>query len=214
MGGKSDKRVVIVGAGGHGKVVASVIESTGKYHIVGFVDVMEKVGEVVRGYKVIGTDDDLPYIYKDGVNFAAVGIGSVGDVSLRKRVYERLKSIGFVLPAIVSNYAFVDSTVTIGEGSVIVHGAVIQPDVKIDKMAIINTKASVDHDCIIGDFTHVAPGTTLSGNVILETEVHIGTGAKLIQGVRIGRKTIIGAGAVVVKDIPSGVIAKGVPARW
>ena len=216
MGGSGDKKtpIVIVGGGGHGKVVASILDKL-NYNIVGFVDVKEKIGTYVyKNYKVVATDEQLEELFRSGITNAVIGIGSVGNSNLRIKMYKLLKHIGFKLPVVISPEAIVDETVLLDEGTVIMAGAVIQPSTTVGKMVIVNTKASIDHDCFIGDFVHIAPGVTLSGGVRVGNYSHIGTGASIIQGVSIGSHTIVGAGAVVVKDVPDGKVAKGVPAKW
>lgn len=206
-------KLLVVGAGGHAKVLWSVAVSLG-YEVVCFLDCDPcKWGSTLFGVPVEPEERKSLYL-EMGVRAAGIGVGSVGDVSARKRIFFELKSMGFELPPLVSPRAYVAPDVELGEGTLVVHGAVVNPGTRIGSCVIVNTCASVDHDCRIGDFVHLAPGSVLSGGVVVEDEAHVGTGACAIQGVRIGRGAVVGAGATVVCDLPPGVVAKGVPARW
>ncbi|ADA66518.1 sugar O-acyltransferase, sialic acid O-acetyltransferase NeuD family [Thermotoga petrophila RKU-10] len=208
------EKIVLVGGGGHCKVVISVLKESGNFEIVGISDLKGNLEKEILGIPVKFTDDDLPFLFKEGVKNALVTIGSVGNPEKRVKLFEYLKSIGFKLPVVISKHAIVKENVTIEEGTIVMPGAIINPGTKIGKNVIINTGSIIEHDCVIGDHVHVAPGAVLSGGVIVDSETHIGAGAVIIQNIRIGKKTIIGAGAVVVRDIPDMVVAKGVPARY
>lgn len=198
------KQIVIVGGGGHAKVVIDAIKSSGKYAICGLVDPGLKKGDTVCGVGVLGGDSTLPSIFKKGVKYAFIGIGSIGNCSVRKRIYGNLKKIGFDLPVVVHPKAIVARDVKLGEGAFVAAGAVVAPGAIIGKNAILNTSSSVDHDCIIGDFVHVAPGAILSGGIRVGSETHIGTGAKLTQCLKIGDGCIIGAGQTIRHDMAYG----------
>ncbi len=200
------KKIVLIGGGGHCKVVIDAINLTGEFDIYGIVDPALKKTDKVSGVAVLGKDDMLSDIFKEGIKCAFITVGSVGNCEIRKKIYKNLKDIGFNLPVIAHPKSVIASDVisSIGEGTFIAAGAVINPGTKIGKNAIINTRASVDHDCIIGDFVHVAPGATLSGAVKVGDETHIGTGANIIQCITIGKNCVIGAGTTVRKDIGNG----------
>jgi len=206
------KKILLMGAGGHGKVVLDALLKLGTYEVQGFVDNDTKLKEVL-GIKIIGNDQDLGNLFKSGSTRAFISVGSVGDPKIRIKLAAKLKSIGFILPAIVHPAAVVAKGVEIGEGAFVAAGAVIGPDSKIGRNAIINTNASVDHDCNIGDFAHIAPGVTLSGGVEVGEGTHLGSGAAVIEYRKIGVGTVVGAGSVVVSDIPSHSKAFGNPCR-
>jgi len=205
--------IVLVGGGGHCKVVISILNKIGKYNIVGISDTKEKLGQKILGIPIKYTDDQLEELFEKGIKHALVTLGSVGNPDHRIRLFNMLKKIGFELPVIISPDSVVDNTVDIGEGSVIMPGVIINADTKIGKNCIINTRASIDHDCRISDHVHIAPGVTLSGLVIVGEGTHIGTGASVIQSVKIGKFSIIGAGSVVIKDVPDRMKVVGVPAK-
>lgn len=137
---------------------------------------------------------------------------AIGNTAIRRRLVERLEFqsewISLTHPS-----AIVCETSTIGEGSVVMHGAIIQTDVQIGRHCIVNTAASIDHDCKIGDYTHIAPRATLCGGVTVGECSWIGAGAVVIPGVTIGHNVVIGAGAVVIRDIPDSVVAYGNPCQ-
>ncbi|MDK2801634.1 MAG: hypothetical protein PWQ70_3253 [Clostridiales bacterium] len=207
------EKIVLIGGGGHCKVVSSIILENNDYKIVGISDVESKLGEEINGIKIRYTDEQLEDLFKKGVRNAIVTVGSVGKPSLRIRLFERIKEIGFNIPVIVSKSAIIAEDVVIKEGTVIMPGVIINSGVRIGRNCIINTGAIVDHDCIIGDNVHIAPGVTLSGGVEVGKNSHVGTGSTIIHYIKIGENTVIGAGSVVVKNIPDNVIAFGVPAK-
>ena len=205
-------KIILVGAGGHGKVVLDALLKLGSFDVLGFIDSNRELKEIM-GIKVMGDDQVLESLFRSGCAHAFVSVGSVGDPKLRMKLAGQLRFIGFDLPAIVHPAAVVARGVNIGEGAFIAAGAVIGPDSKIGRNAIINTNASVDHDCNIGDFVHIAPGVTLSGGVEVGEGAHLGSGAAVIEYKRIGAGTVVGAGSVVVSDLPAKSKAYGVPCR-
>jgi len=205
--------IVLVGGGGHCKVVISIIKKLDTFNIIGISDLKENLGKEVLGIETRYTDDQLEELHDKGIKYAFVTLGSVGNPDNRIRLFEILKQIGFEIPVIISKDATVDESVEIEEGTVIMPGAIINPGTKIGKNCIINTGAIIDHDCTIGDHVHIAPGVTLSGSVKIGTGSHIGTGASVIQGIEIGSRVIVGAGSVVVNTIQDNKKVMGVPAR-
>lgn len=194
------KKIVIAGGGGHAKVMINAIRLAGEYRIVGIVDPALDTGSKVLGVTVLGGDEELPSIYNSGVGYAALGVGSVGDCSLRKKVSKRIIDAGFTLPVIAHPDAVVADDVRVGEGTFIAAGVVVNPGATIGRFVIVNTSSSVDHDCVIGDNVHIAPGVTLSGGVRVGCDSHIGTGSSVIQDIKIGPRCIVRAGSTVTKD--------------
>ena len=211
MSSKPD--IVLVGGGGHCKVVISIVKKLDTFNITGISDLKENLGKKVLGIETRYTDDELEDLHDKGIKYAFVTLGSVGDPDRRIRLFEMLKRIGFQLPVIISRDSIVDKTVEIDEGTVIMPGAIINAGTKIGKNCIVNSGAIIDHDCTIGDHVHVAPGVTVSGSVKIGTGSHIGTGASVIQGINIGRNVLIGAGSVVTNDVEDNSRVMGVPAR-
>lgn len=213
-----DRPYIIIGAGGHGRVLAGLLRALGA-EIDGFVDSNPgKTGTEMMGLKVLGTDDE---IFGGALNdrlsdsiFVVNGVGSTGDPAVRQRIYKVMAARGFVMPPLAHPAAWVSPDAVLGPATVVMAGAIIQPCCRLGANVIVNTRASIDHDCVIGDHVHIAPGVTLSGTVRVGEGAHIGTGACVAHGLTIGAGAVIGAGAAVIGDIPEGVRAVGVPARW
>jgi sugar O-acyltransferase (sialic acid O-acetyltransferase NeuD family) len=207
------EKIVLVGGGGHCKVVSSIILENNNYEIVGIADVERKLGTEINGIKINYTDDQLEQLYKKGIKNAVITVGSIGNSERRVRIYNMLKKIGFFLPIIISKHSIISRHISIGEGTVIMPGAIINSGARIGKNCIINTGAIIEHDCVVGNNAHIAPGVTLSGGVKIGDGAHVGTGSAIIQNVEIGKNTLIGAGSVVIKNIPKNVKAYGIPAK-
>lgn len=171
------------------------------YDIEGITDRGLTKGTMILGFPVIGSDKILPEIFNKGVKNAFISVGSIGDCTVRRKLFSMAKDIGFSFPAIIHPKAVVAVDVKIGAGTFVAASATINPGTMIGRHAIINTSASIDHDCEIGDFVHIAPGTTLSGSVKIGEETHVGTGSSVIQRLRIGKKCMIAAGVTVRHDM-------------
>ena len=206
------KKIVLIGGGGHCKVVISILKKINNFEIAGIVD-NYKSESFISGIKIIGTDDDLKDIYKSGIHNALITVGSIKDNTKRYRLFNMAKEIGYKFPVIISLEAIVDESVKIGEGTVIMPGSIINIDSSIGKNGIINTGSIIEHDCKIRNHCHIAPGVHISGAVNIGELSFIGIGATMIQGIKIGRNVTIGAGSVILKDIPDNVIAVGNPAK-
>lgn len=200
--------LVLLGGGGHAKVVLDLVRAAGSFSVIGCLDPRER-GDIL-GVPIIGGDDLLPDLLRRGVRHAFVALGANG---ARRTVTRHVRELGFVVPAIVSPDAVVSPSASVAPGAVVMAGVTINAQAVVAEGAIVNTNASVDHDCVVGPFAHCAPGTHLAGNVVVEEGAFLGVGACVIPGTRIGAWSVVGAGAVVVEDIPPGVTAVGVPAR-
>ena len=198
------KRVNVIGAGGHAKVVVRALLDQGYAVQAIFDDDPRRWGTQLLGCPVRGPVERIE------ARRGCPAVIAVGDNASRQAIAER-----YDLPwvTVVHPSALVDPTVELGAGTVILHRAVVQPDCRIGEHTIINTAATVDHDCVVGNYAHLAPGTHLAGAVSIGDGVLLGIGAVVVPGKSIGHATVVGAGAVVVSDLPSGVVAHGVPAR-
>ena len=204
--------VIILGAGGHAKVLIDILLAVSAV-ITGVVDPDSTlVGTTVLGVPVLGGENVVSEFLPSEIQLVNA-LGSVGLPAKRQQLFERFKSLNYNFATIIHPSAVVARDVIFGEGAQVMAGAVIQPGCRIGINCIINTRASVDHECSIGDHTHVAPGVTLSGGVNVDVCSHIGIGATVIQGINIGRGCFVAAGAVVTKDIAAGARVCGVPAR-
>lgn len=206
------KKIVLIGGGGHCKVVISILKKLENFKIAGIVD-NYKADSFISGIKIIGTDDDLRDICKSGIHNALVTVGSIKDDTKRYRLFNMAREIGYNFPVIISPEAIVDESVKVDEGTVIMPGSIINIDSSIGKNCIINTGAIIEHDCKIGDHCHIAPGAHISGTVNMGELSFVGIGATIIQGIKIGENVTIGAGSVVIKNIPDNVIIVGNPAK-
>lgn len=197
--------ILVVGAGGHGKVVIATLREAG-HRVAGVFDDNPALwGQSVLGCPVLGSLSKIP----DRAPAAAVL--AVGGNDVRRSLARRLPGLKWI--TVVHPRAYVHASVKLGAGTVVCAGAVIQPDAIIGEHCIINTSASVDHDCRIGNFVHIAPGAHLAGGIAVGHGTLVGIGACVTPGVTIGAETIIGAGAAVTRNLPDGITAMGIPAR-
>lgn len=195
-------RVALIGAGGHAKVVLATAQAAG-FEVTGLYDDDEaRWGTEVLGVPVVGPASRLPA--------GAPAVLAIGANAARKRLATELP---LSWRTVVHPRATVHDSVRLGEGTVVFAGAVIQPDTTLGAHAIVNTGATVDHDGRLGDFVHLAPGVHLAGGVTVGEGAFLGVNAGVIPGRTIGDWTTVGAGGIVVRDLPPGVTAIGVPAR-
>ncbi len=204
-----NKKIVIIGAGGHAKVIIDIFKSMKKYEIIG-VTSSDKIKRIISGIPILGNDLVLKDLYKKGVKNAFVAIG---DCKLRDKIFDYANKIGFNIVNAISPFTNISSTVKIGLGVAIMPGASINVDSVIEDNVIINTNASIDHDNIIEKSVHIAPGCNLAGNVTVEEGSFLGIGSKVIPKISIGKWSIIGAGSVIIKNVPSNTTVFGVPAK-
>lgn len=208
-GNASRLPLLLLGAGGHAKVVAEIAALNDAFDLVGLID-QQSVGTLVNGIPIVGSDKELASFFERGVQHIHVAIGSN---AIRDRLGQEVSLLGFRLSTLISPAACVSRSARLGRGAVLMAGAIVNAEANIGELTIINTNASVDHDCRIGRAVHVAPGCTLAGNVTVGDRTFIGAGTTIIPGVTLGNDVIVGAGACVVRDVPSGKQVVGVPAR-
>mgnify|MGYP001571349573 CR=1 FL=1 len=204
------KKIIIIGGGGHAKVLIDAILSFGQYRIAGILDERIQKGERILGFPVIGTDELLCRLKNVCL---AIGIGTVKASNKRKIIYDKYNRRGFKFPAIIHGKAYVSKGVKLGDGAQLMAGAIVNPGAWIGENTIINTAAIVEHDCMIAAHCHISVNTVLGGRVSVGESSHIGLGARVLQGIKIGSKVTVGAGAVVTKDVRDGKTVIGVPAR-
>jgi sugar O-acyltransferase (sialic acid O-acetyltransferase NeuD family) len=206
------EKIFVFGASGHAKVVIDIIERQGLYDIVCLVDDDPHLkGAEIFGYLVIGGKEEL--IAFRGVTGVAAGIVAIGSNAARRQVADWLTRREFRLVSAVHPSAQIARGVSIAGGSVVMAGAVLNSDAKLGAQVIVNSRASVDHDCQVGNCVHLAPGTILCGSVRVGDGTFLGAGTTVIPNVSIGSWVQVGAGATVVRDLPDGVMALGTPAR-
>ncbi len=203
--------IVLVGGGGHCRSLIDVIASTGKYDISG---ILEKPGvkEDVFSYPVIGTDEDIPSLQKDGLRFI-ITVGHTGDASLRRRLSSLIDVAGGVQEVIISPTAWVSPHARLGAGTVVMHHAVVNAGAVIGKGCIINSQALVEHDVVVGDQVHISTGAKVNGCCRIGDGCFIGSGAVMIHETGVASDCIVGAGAVVIDDIGEPGTYAGNPCR-
>jgi sugar O-acyltransferase (sialic acid O-acetyltransferase NeuD family) len=190
------EEVFVFGNSGHAKVIEEIIYSIGEYGVCEFIDEEkeEQIDELIKKHKT---------------NLAVLGIG---DNKIRAKIVEKFGSkLEFI--KVIHPEAIISPSAEIGDGTVVMAGAVVQTGAIVGEHCVINTKASIDHDSVMKDFSFLGPGATTGGNVKIGERSWVGLGASVIQNINIGKDTIIGAGSVVVRDIPDGVTAYGVPCK-
>ncbi|HEX4795673.1 MAG TPA: acetyltransferase [Humisphaera sp.] len=203
--------IVIVGAGGHGKVVLDIIRAEGRHSPIAFVDADTSIaGTRVGGVPVIGAINMLPKLRQQKVRGAIVAIG---DNRARLRYAALLAEQGFELVNAIHPAASISATAALGVNLVAAPGAIVCTDARIADSVIINTGAIVDHECQIEAGAHICPSACLGGRVQVGSAAFIGLGAKIIQCLSVGEHAIVGAGAVVIRHVPAHATVVGVPAR-
>jgi sugar O-acyltransferase (sialic acid O-acetyltransferase NeuD family) len=206
------EKIVIIGGGGHSKVLINVLYKLRKYKILGYTDIKDK-GEIL-GIKYIGGDDILKEIIShDKKCNAAIGVGMVNINIKRENIFNRLIELGYCLPQIISPTSIVNMDVNIGIGSVILDGVIINSGTKIGQGCIINTNSTIEHDCVVDNFSQISPGAILSGGVKVGKHCLIGAGASIKQYVNIKDFCVIGSGSTVIKDCDQSGIYVGIPAN-
>jgi sugar O-acyltransferase (sialic acid O-acetyltransferase NeuD family) len=205
-------KIVVLGGGGHAKVITSILRKIQAWDIIGYTDAINR-GVIVEAV-YLGTDESLAELIRQHPECnAAIGMGGIRSTEIRRRLQELVLSLGYSLPCIVSPNGIVNGGVSVGQGTVVFDGSVVNTGTTIGACAIINSNATVEHDCQIGDFVHVAPGATICGGVKVGCNAMIGAGSVILQGLTIAENCIVGAGATVVEDCLVPGTYLGTPAR-
>lgn len=204
------KGIVILGAGGHAKVVVEIFRAAGETVHCCVEEEAGAAGDLMGVPILIGEKEHLPRLMAEGYTRAHVAIGSN---KLRAKIAGRLVEMGFSLASAVHPRATVSASATLGDGVAVMAGAVINACARVGGGTIINTGATVDHDCQVGDFAHIGPQCGLCGNVQVGEGAFLGVGTKVIPGKLIGDWSVAGAGSVIVRDVPEKSQVMGVPAR-
>lgn len=202
------QEIIMVGAGGHAKVCIELLRAMGEE--VSYCIGQEDSPTHCLAVPVLKGDSHLQRLREQGYSRIFIAIGSN---SLRERLAETAIKEGYQLINAISPHALISPSVQLGQGIAIMAGVVINAEAVIEDLAILNTGATIDHDCQIGKAAHLAPQCALAGNVIVGRQTLIGAGATVIPKIKIGEEVRIGAGAVIIKDISSEATAVGVPAR-
>ncbi|MCP5372626.1 MAG: NeuD/PglB/VioB family sugar acetyltransferase [Hyphomicrobiales bacterium] len=205
---------LVLGGGGHGKVVLEALLAAPGVGRLGVLDVRPGTrGQSVMGVPILGDDGFLARAGVEGYTHFVCGVGAAGDNPRRVAVFDKGVAAGLQPLAVCHPAAVVSSHAGLGAGAVVLAAAVVNPGAAIGANAIVNTAAVVEHDCVVGEHVHLAPRCCLLGGVKVGAGAVIGAGAIVRQGVGIGENAVVAAGAVVVRDVPAGGRVAGIPAK-
>ncbi|MCK6615663.1 MAG: acetyltransferase [Ignavibacteriaceae bacterium] len=205
------EKLVIIGGGGHAKVLINILKKSALFDIIGYVDFRDS--GTLLGVKYLGNDEKLSDINLQGIKNAVLGVGQVSVSEIRFNIVQKVKKVGFTFPSIISKNAIINEEVLIEEGSQVLDGVVINPGVRIGKFSIINTNSTIEHDCKIGSYCHISPSAVLSGGVEVGDFSMVGANAVVVQCKKIYSRCLIGAGSVVTKDITEEGVYIGNPSK-
>lgn len=202
------EKIIILGAGGHGKVVKELAEDCG-YEVIGFVGDNKPVGSRILDKKVLCKIDDIASLLSETTNIAI----AIGANTVREKRAKQMLDHGFKTPSLIHPSCVFSKSADVGKGTVVMGGTVINAEAYVGDFCIINTGATVDHDCRIGDYCHISPGANLGGEVTIRDFTWVGVGAAVRECTTIGKHVMVGGSAFVACDIEDNVTAVGVPAK-
>jgi sugar O-acyltransferase (sialic acid O-acetyltransferase NeuD family) len=192
----SKPKIILIGAGGHAHACIDVIEQHGQYQIAGLVGMSEEMHSRYFGYSVIATDDDLPQLAKD-YQYALITLGQIQTPDHRMRLYQRATELGLQLPVIIAPSAHVSRYASIGSGTIVMHGAIVNAGARVGNNCIINTRALMEHDATVQDHCHISTGAIVNGDVNIGAGSFVGSSSIIKEGVSIGKYCLIGMGLSV-----------------
>lgn len=204
------KMLLLIGGGGRCRAAIDVIESEGRFVIKGIVQPRADGVDPVLGYGILDEDADLPALPAETPQ-ALVTVGQVKASTLRRHLFESLKKLNAMMPLIVSPKAHVSRHAQIGEGTLVMHGAIVNAGARVGVNGIVNSLSLIEHDVEVGNYCHISTGARVNGGTIIEDDCFIGSGAKLRQGVRVGANSVIGAVCVITSDVAPNTIVKAQP---
>lgn len=205
-----ENKLLLIGGGGHCLSVLDCLLNLRVYDKIGIID---QPGSELLGVPIIGEDADLPRLKAEGWTNAFISVGSIGDTTLRQKLFRMVKELDFEIPSVIDPTAVIGRECEIGEGCFVGKRAIINAGSRIGECAIINSGAIVEHDCVIGDFAHISPGVVLCGNVTVGSATHIGAGTVVRQEIKIGNESIIGIGSTIVANVSDKVTVYGNPGK-
>lgn len=197
-----DKRLLILGNGGHAISCREVIDSTEEFNFAGFIS-----KNLQNDKDIIGVDSDLEMLF-ESIKFACIGIGQIKSNAQRIASFNKLKQIGYTFPVIIASTAYVSSSAEINEGTIVMHKAFINSQSKLGINSIVNTGAIVEHGASVGNHCHIATKAIINGDATIGDNSFVGSGATILQGVNIGKNSIIGAGVIVKKNTEENSLIK------
>ncbi|WP_167619060.1 acetyltransferase [Maribellus sediminis] len=206
------EQIILIGGGGHCISAIDVLESTSQYQIIGILDIPDKVGLDIQGYPVIGSDDQLEEIATDISNFL-ITVGQIQNANIRQKIFDKVLKVNGKLPIITSDLAYISKYAQIDEGTIVMHGAIVNASAKIGKACIINSKALIEHETSVGDFTHISTGSILNGQVSIGNNCFIGSNTVVANNITVCDNVIVAAGSQVLKSITKPGTYIGNPLR-
>ena len=189
-------KILLIGGGGHCKSVIDIIEQTGQFEIIGIIDLPEKIGGSILGYPIIGTDKDIKS-FQNNISAVHITIGMIRLSDKRAKLFTELKNRGFKFPIIQSPNAYVSKHAKVGEGTVIMHQAIVNAGAIVGENCIINTKSLIEHDAIVCDHCHIATGAIINGGVIVGKGSFVGSGSVSKQNSTIPENSFIKANTII-----------------
>ncbi len=213
-GGAALPRCVILGGGGHARVLLDCIAASGAAVVEGILDAdARRAGASLQGVPFLGGDDRLGEVAARGVTHFVVGVGGAGDNGPRRRLFELARSAGLSPLTVRHPSAVVSPWSVLGAGCQLLPGSIVNAGAVLGQNVLVNSGAVVEHDCAVGDHAHIATGAVLASTVTVGEGAHVGAGATVRQCLTIGAGAVVGAGAAVVRSVPPGTMVAGVPAR-
>jgi sugar O-acyltransferase (sialic acid O-acetyltransferase NeuD family) len=201
------EELILIGAGGHCRACIDVIEQEGRFAIAGIVDFPEQIGQTLLGYPVIGSDIQLPELSQRFRNFF-IALGQIKSGRRRADLFEELQRLDVEMPVLVSPSAYISPSASIGSGTIVMHGAIVNACARIGSNCIINSRAVVEHDAVIGSHCHISTGAIVNGGARVKDHSFIGSQAMLREGIEVGEKSVIGAGVSLLLSVPAGTFIK------
>jgi len=212
---KKSLKLVLLGGGGHCRSVIDtlLINTIDRWDQVVILDPHLKPGTDILGIKVIGDDNLLRSLFAEGYHYAFITLANLNTALKRRTLYKQLKLIGFSIPNVIDPSAIISQNASLEEGIFVGKNAIVNAGSEVGVCSIVNSGSIVEHDALIGDFVHLAPGSVINGAVTILENTFIGSNSTVKNNIHIGRDTIVGMGSVVIDNLPDQVIAYGNPCR-
>ena len=195
----SKPSLILIGAGGHARACIDVIENLGTFEIAGLIGNKEELEDKCMGYRVIATDSDLSKLAKQ-YQYALITVGQIESHLVRQNLYRQALALGFKLPAIISPTAHVSRHAVVRDGTIVMHGAIVNADARVGNNCIINTNALIEHDAVVADHCHISTGAIVNGGVTIGFGSFVGSGSVMKQGITLGSRCVVGMGLAVRYD--------------
>ena len=192
----SKHNLILIGAGGHAHACIDVIEQHGQYRIAGLVGMPEEMHIRHFGYSVIATDNDMPQLVKE-YQYAFIALGQIQSPDSRIRLYRQATELGFQLPVIIAPTAYVSRHATVGAGTIVMHGAIVNVGASVGINCIINTRSLLEHDTIVAGHCHISTGAIVNGDASIGAGSFVGSGSVIKEGVTLGKGCVVGMGLSV-----------------